>query len=126
MAAHSLEGLNAGEANSLMDYVMPRANDLARQQNISGSDAIDSIITKTKFDDPYMEKIRAVAAKDWMRNRKVTSDGIGGFLATIGQGISDAATTHVRNMAFYPPTQDMTGPRGLVTTAQSDQNKQQQ
>ena len=67
------------EADALMQFITPRAQALAQQQNIPLADAIDSLM-KQKLPDPALERIRKVASADWDIRRKATDDGINNWV----------------------------------------------
>lgn len=86
IALNTIDGINPTEAQALIKAVQQT---YWNQQGVGNSPmaqteppagAIDSIISKTKFNDPHLEKIRQVAARDWAEAHRKSQNGILGLL----------------------------------------------
>lgn len=88
---NTIDGISPQEANVLLAAVKQAANQrgirldsgLGPTAGAQTADAIDSIITKTKFNDPNLERIRQTAARDWAPRRQQIYKGLTGLMRAI-------------------------------------------
>lgn len=82
---NAIPGINSGEARQLLAAVKQRAapNQDGLYNGMPPADAIDNVITKQKFNDPNLEKIRQVAATHWSDLRPNIYQGIQGWLQMV-------------------------------------------
>ena len=76
----TIDGLSPTERSQLLKAVIQRAVPISKSQDMPASDAMDYVITKTKFEDPGLEKVRQTAAKDWTVRHPQVRRGLEGLL----------------------------------------------
>lgn len=95
ITVHSVPGLDTASGNRLVTAIAnqyqadrgagPAADvaNLAKDAVLGQrpfADYIDQTIMQGKFQDPQLERIRQIAAKDWTKNRAAVDKGIGGMI----------------------------------------------
>lgn len=108
LALHSIPGVSETDGSKLMDAVIPRANELIQSGAVpmtNTGDAIDRVIKTQKFEDPGLERIRQMAAKDWDKHRQITLKGLQGFLASAQGNMENLGVTAAKAYQNLPPVQ---------------------
>ena len=67
------------EADALMGYLTPKAQQLAQASGIPVADALDSLM-KQKLPDPTLDRIRKIASQDWDVRRQATDEGVNNWV----------------------------------------------
>lgn len=102
LTLHSIPGVSQPDADSLMSAVLPLARQLTTN-GMSPGDAIDNVITKQKFQDPSLDKIRQTAARDWASRRPDIYKGLAGMLKTgIGANMNSGVNNLITGDPFNP------------------------